>query len=257
MPRSIMQVPSRLILNCDDLGISVPVNDCILDLMEQRRVTSATVMMNAPATEDAAKRLQRYPHCSFGVHLVGTEFKPLTAHPGLAPLLNQNGEFAGNLRRIPITPAIQEGIFAEWCAQMDRALVLGIPISHIDSHHHVHTEPKLLRVLKRIQKRYGVRKIRITWNVFGVDQIVSRQVRMSKFAWNFALRHYIPTITTDAFASFETFHERLLAGKGWNGTIELMCHPGSELFEHETQLLRGNWKQELASNAQLISYNEL
>ena len=248
----------RVILNCDDLGISVAVNDCILDLMEQRRVTSATVMMNAPATADAAKRLHRYPHCSFGVHLVGTEFKPLTAHPGLAPLLNREGEFRGNLHRIPITPAIQEGIFAEWSAQMDRGLALGIPISHLDSHHHVHTEPKLLRVLKRIQKRYGVRKIRITRNVYGVNESVSHQLRMFKFAWNFALRHYIPTTTTDAFTSFETFHERLLAGIGWKGSIELMCHPGNELFARETQLLRGNWKHELASSAaQLISYNEL
>jgi hypothetical protein len=37
-----------------------------------------------------------------------------------------------------------------------------------------------------------------------------------------------------------------------------MCHPGNELFARETQLLRGNWKHELASSAaQLISYNEL
>jgi hypothetical protein len=36
-----------------------------------------------------------------------------------------------------------------------------------------------------------------------------------------------------------------------------MCHPGRKKFEAETELLRGNWKETLAKDAQLISYNEL
>jgi predicted glycoside hydrolase/deacetylase ChbG (UPF0249 family) len=224
----------RIIINCDDLGASKEINDCIFDLMEQRRVTSATLMMNAPETEDALVRMRSYPACSFGIHLNGTQFAPLTAHAGLGPLLNDKGEFAGNLKRIPLTAEVREGIFAEWCAQIGRGLAAGVPFSHIDSHQFVHTVPRLFGVLKRIQKKFHIRKVRLTPN-----------------------RHYFPTITAGELGSFLAFYERLQAGHHSKGSIELMCHPGRKKFEAETELLRGNWKETLARDAQLISYNEL
>jgi predicted glycoside hydrolase/deacetylase ChbG (UPF0249 family) len=247
----------RIIINCDDLGASKEINDCIFDLMEQRRVTSATLMMNAPETEDALVRMRSYPACSFGIHLNGTQFAPLTAHAGLGPLLNDKGEFAGNLKRIPLTAEVREGIFAEWCAQIGRGLAAGVPFSHIDSHQFVHTVPRLFGVLKRIQKKFHIRKVRLTPNLFLPSESNSVRLRASKFAWNFALRHYFPTITVGELGSFLAFYERLQAGHHSKGSIELMCHPGRKKFEAETELLRGNWKETLARDAQLISYNEL
>jgi chitin disaccharide deacetylase len=247
----------RIIINCDDLGASKEINDSIFDLMEQRRVTSATLMMNAPETEDALRRIGKYPYCSFGIHLNGTEFTPLTTHPGLGPLLNEKGEFAKKLKHFPLTAEVREGIFAEWCAQIERAQAAGVPISHIDSHEYVHNVPRLFGVFKRIQRKFHIRKVRLTLNVFGPSEPRSLRLRAAKLAWNFALRHYLPTITTDGFASFLAFHERLQTGFPWKGSIELMCHPGRDNFAAETELLRGNWKVTLAKDAQLISYNEL
>jgi predicted glycoside hydrolase/deacetylase ChbG (UPF0249 family) len=255
----------KIIINCDDLGESTFINDRILDLMEAGRVTSATLLMNGPAVDDAVRRIGRYPHMSFGVHLNVTQFRPLCSHPGLAPLLNEEGEFegrekyGGNLRRMRLTTGIAEGIFAEWSAQIERALALRIPVSHLDSHHFTHKIPSLFRVFKRVQKKYGISKIRITENVFGVHKIVSPMRRAAGLALNFAFRHYVQTKTTDGFCEFSTFHERLLAGLGWHGSIELMCHPGSnrEEYSYDAALLYGNWREELAKDAKLISYNEL
>lgn len=258
----------RIIINCDDLGESTFINDCILDLMEAGCVTSATLLMNGPAVDDAVRRIGRYPHGSFGVHLNVTQFRPLCSHHGLAPLLNEKGEFegrekfGGNLRHMRLTAGIKEGIFAEWSAQIERAFALRIPVSHLDSHHCTHMIPSLFRIFKKVQKKYGISKIRITENVFGVHETVSPTRRAVKFALNFAFRHYVQTKTTDGFCAFLTFHERLLAGLGWHGSIELMCHPGNtgnkrEEYAYEAELLRGNWREELANNAKLISYNEL
>jgi predicted glycoside hydrolase/deacetylase ChbG (UPF0249 family) len=247
----------RIIINCDDLGASKEINDSIFDLMEQRRVTSATLMMNAPETEDALRRIGKYPYCSIGIHLNSTEFTPLTAHPGLGPLLNEKGDFARKLKHFPLTAEIREGIFAEWCAQIERALAAGVPFSHIYSHEYVHNVPRLFGVFKRVQKRFHIRKVRITLNVFRPYEFRSLRLRASKLVWNFALRHYVPTITTDRFSAFLAFYEQLQAGLKWKGSIELMCHPGRKEFEAETELIRGNWKETLAKNAQLISYNEL
>jgi predicted glycoside hydrolase/deacetylase ChbG (UPF0249 family) len=251
----------RIIINCDDLGASLDVNDRIFELMEQRRVTSATLMMNGPALEDAVQRIGRFRECSFGVHLNLTEFSPLTGQKGLAPLVDDNGDFNGTARPhprdIPLTASIRARVHAEWCAQIERALALGVPISHIDSHHHVHTRLSLLPVLRHLRQRFGIRKVRLRHNVSRVFHPMSPLRLARNSAWNFVLRRYVGATTTDGFASFSIFHERLQAGLGWHGTIEVMCHPGGKLFAAETELLRTNWQQKLAKDAQLISYNDL
>lgn len=251
----------RIIINCDDLGANTRINNSILKLMEQKRVTSATLMMNGQALEDALGRIGKYPQCSFGIHLNVTQFKPLSSHPGLQPLLNDEGEFTGvgrpSPRNIPLTCSIREGVYAEWCAQIQRALDLGVPISHLDSHHHVHTRASLLGVLKRIQNKFGIRKVRSRRSVSGISRPMRWPRRLRNNSWNFAVRQYVGATTTDGFAAFSTFHERLQAGVGWQGTIELMCHPGRDSYAKETELLQGDWLQRLDPETDLISYNEL
>jgi predicted glycoside hydrolase/deacetylase ChbG (UPF0249 family) len=247
----------KLILNCDDLGQNLTVNDAIFGLMDKGRVTSATLLMGAPAIEDAVRRIDDYRHCSFGVHLNATEFCPLSSHPGLQAILNEEGSFDGNLRKKKITSSMADGVFFEWCTQIERALDMGVPVSHIDSHHHVHTEPALFRVLKRIQKKFGIGKIRITRNVYSVGEAVPWKKRASKSAWNFALRHYVATTTTRGFLSFSQFHQWMQAGMNWKGTFELMCHPGGPHFADETALLHGDWQEQLRRNTRLISFNDL
>jgi len=252
----------KIIVNCDDLGASEAVNHAILELMQQRRVTSATLMMNAPAIEDAVRRIGGFQQCSFGVHLNVTEFAPLSAHPGLRSLLNEKGEFAGNARRdpinIPLTAHAREGVYAEWCAQIERAQAFGVPISHLDSHHHVHTRADLFGVLKRVQRKFGIHKVRLRRNVPGPHPTLRNRLHFARhWPWNFTLRHLFATQTTDGFAAFSLFHQRLQAGLGFAGSIELMCHPGRDRFAAETDLLRGPWREMLREETKLISYNDL
>lgn len=247
----------KIIINCDDLGVSDEVNDIIFALCRQRRVTSASLLMNAPAVESAVAQLSNYPKASFGVHLNLTQFLPLTTHPGLVPLLDENGALSENAKRTQMTSEVREAVFEEWCAQVERAVALGVPVSHLDSHHHIHTLPGLFGVLKRVQRRFGIRKVRLTQNVIGSCESIPASKSASKALWNFMLRHFYCTKTTDGFTSFSTFYERLQSGLNWQGSIELMCHPGHKHFQAETELLRGPWKEQLGRNVQLISYNEL
>lgn len=247
----------KIIINCDDLGMSQQVNEAIFDLMRAGRATSATMMMNGPALKDAAVRLGEFRNCSFGVHLNATEFAPLTSEPGLQPLLKENGEFAGNLRAVSMTAKMGNALLTEWSAQVERALALDVPVSHLDSHHHVHTHPSVFALLKRVQQRFGIRKVRLSRNVYGLAESVPARLRATKLLWNLALRYYLPAITTNRFAAFATFYDRLEAGERWSGSIELMVYPGGEESAAETALLWGDWKNRLAPDAKLISYNEL
>src|ERR1700687_3982114 len=111
----------KIIINADDLGIHRDVNDAIFALMGERRITSATLLANGAEVEDAARRLDGFPYCSFGAHLNLSEFRPLTTGAGLKPILRADGCFAGNrLREIRSTGALREAVFAEWSAQVER-----------------------------------------------------------------------------------------------------------------------------------------
>jgi predicted glycoside hydrolase/deacetylase ChbG (UPF0249 family) len=247
----------RLIINADDLGMNSAVNQRIFALLERGSVTSVTLLMNAPAIEEAAQELRRFPRASFGIHLNVTEFVPLTNHPGLAVLRGPDGALANNVREVHLNWATCEAVYREWCAQVERALTMGIPVSHLDSHRHAHNIPALFLALKRLQVRFGIRRVRLTRNVYRVGERLAFGKHQTKAVWNLALSRLYRTRTTDGFTDFSTFHADLAAGVPFSGTYEVMCHPGHPKFEEETRLLETSWQPTLVPSAQLISYNEL
>jgi hypothetical protein len=85
----------KVIVNADDLGTSLEVNNAIFQLIAMGRVTSATLLANGAALTDAAKRSKSFPQCSFGVHLNASQWQPLTHDPDLRPILDDSGCFAG------------------------------------------------------------------------------------------------------------------------------------------------------------------
>lgn len=246
-----------VLINADDLGYSSGVNDSIFNMIEEGRVTSATLMANAPAVEEATKRLRQFPQASFGIHLNLTEFPPLTKDSALAPLLDAQGCLRGGAISFSLPAPALAAIEVELTTQIQRIIELGVSPSHIDSHHHSHTLPPLFPILKRLQRRFGIRKVRLSRNVFDIDEVVPPLLRAKKAIWNAALRHYYTTRTTDGFLSFQSFHDHLCRGSLPHGVIELMCHPGNVLFEEENCLLAGNWTQQLPSGSTLISYTDV
>ena len=247
----------RCIINADDLGISEVVNSAIFELMDRGLITSATVMANGPAVEQAARQLGQFPHCSFGVHLNLTAFESLSRHPGFGDYLDADGRFRGDIRRRRIRTSFKSAVHAEWTTQVRRALELGVPISHFDSHHHVHTIPALLRPLKALQREFGIQRVRISRNLYRTSTPRVRLLQIGKSFWNFALRHYGPTRTTDVFGSLADFYAFSQDATPRFCNIELMVHPGDPHFDPETNLLAGAWKQHVAEPVELISYNSL
>jgi predicted glycoside hydrolase/deacetylase ChbG (UPF0249 family) len=247
----------RLIVNADDLGYDRVVNEDIFRLIEAGSVTSATILANGPAVEAAAARLQDFPQASFGVHLNVTEFPPLTRGGVLDALCDESGALAtGWARNLALSGEMRKAVFREWCAQVERALDLRVPVSHLDSHHHIHTHPALFGVFKRVQFRFNIRKARLRRNIFNLGRR-RLGIRAATTAWNLGLTAVVPTRTTDAFTEFATLYERVVAGCPWTGTVELMCHPGSPLFADETRLLEGDWRAVLGRDVTMISYLDL
>ena len=59
----------QLVVNADDLGLTVGVNTGIFDAQDLGILTSASLFAHAPATADALQRTRVRPSLGIGVHL--------------------------------------------------------------------------------------------------------------------------------------------------------------------------------------------
>lgn len=250
----------RVIVNADDLGSSEDVNEAIFTMMSRGRVTSATIMANGPALEHALRGVEKLSMCSFGIHLNLTECAPLTHGEGLAPILQDGVLVRGAVQKARPTRKLLVAAYEEWCAQVALLLARGVRISHVDSHHHVHTVPFLLPALKAVMVRFGLRRVRISKNVYSKELPATRRRLLEKRAFNTVLRHAPRVETTSGFTEFQSFYDIARSGERLgHPTLELMVHPGaqSERYARETVLLDGHTVESLVPGARLITYEQL
>jgi predicted glycoside hydrolase/deacetylase ChbG (UPF0249 family) len=236
-----------VIINADDLGYSESTNAAIDLALTLGRISSATLMVNAPATGGGLAVVKHHPASSFGIHLNLTEFAPLSDPEPLRALqlLDQRGCFAGTIRDLPASRALRQACFNELDAQIRTFRAAGLRPSHLDSHHHIHTIPWMLPVMLRLQRRHGIPCIRNTMNVYpsptaagsGAAPPPSRRLHTAKTLWTSAMKLGGGRLT-DVFTCLEIFladpaRQAFLGA----GSIELMCHPGQQGFEAETARL--------------------
>src|SRR5260370_18288233 len=86
-------VSKRLIVNADDLGLSHGITDGILFAHRHGIVTSASFMVNQPASDYAVARLRNVPALDVGIHLNLCQRKPVFPPHALRPLVHADGTF--------------------------------------------------------------------------------------------------------------------------------------------------------------------
>ena len=68
----------RLIVNADDFGLAGSVSTGIIDVYQSGQLSSTTLMVNMPGTEEAVDLAERHPGLGVGLHFNLTEGRPLT-----------------------------------------------------------------------------------------------------------------------------------------------------------------------------------
>jgi len=261
-----MRIPPRVrfIVNADDLGASETINRAVFDGIDDGVVSSATLMATGEAVDAAIRTAARFPSASFGVHMNVTEHQPLTRNPALAPLLDANGLFRRDaVYEVRWTAALIAAVGDEWTEQVRRIQRGGIAVSHLDSHHHVHTIPALFPALKSVQRRTGLRRVRGTWSIYEPQREPSAALRFSKRVWWWSLRHVYATQTTSEFTDFLVFQHAVADGsyapRRWPTAIELMVHPGGDLERdpEESATLRSGWLKTLPVPGELVPYTAI
>jgi predicted glycoside hydrolase/deacetylase ChbG (UPF0249 family) len=134
----------RVVVNADDFGITEGVNQAVAACFEAGSISSATLMVTAEAAEDAAQIAGSLKRLGIGLHFNLTLGRPLSDPGHVGSLLVEGGCFASRLRllvRWLLGRLDVADIRRELTAQLEKFTDLGLDMTHIDSHQHVHMIP--------------------------------------------------------------------------------------------------------------------
>ncbi|HKV04728.1 MAG TPA: ChbG/HpnK family deacetylase [Candidatus Acidoferrales bacterium] len=154
----------ELILNADDFGYTRGVNEGIIRAHKDGILTSATLMANGPAFDDAVERAKANPSLGVGCHLVltgGTAVAPSGEIPSLATRDGRLPESLGALvARLSSGSVRTRHIEIELRAQIEKIRRAGIEPTHLDTHKHTHVHPRVMSALGRVAREFGITRVR-------------------------------------------------------------------------------------------------
>ncbi len=214
-------MPVRVVINPDDFGRTRDVNTAIISAFSSGFISSATMMATADGFEEAAawvrdNRLQG----QVGLHLNLTQGRALTAAIRQAErFCGRDGEFRPRGDTIwRIDRSEREAIFAEWSEQVRVMVTAGLPPTHLDSHHHVHTQWPLAGVAVELARANGIRAVRLARNCGG-------GMRPHLAAYKALLNHRIRRADLAPVRYFAAATHECAVDHARSGAIELMVHP--------------------------------
>ena len=265
----------RLIVNADDFGIAPGVNRAILELHAAEVLTSATLMAQAAATEEAVKMALAMPTLGVGCHIVLVDGTPVSKPDKIRSLIDGEtgllqptiGSFLQRLFTIRLRSSEVE---AEAAAQIALLQSYGLRLTHIDTHKHMHMFPWVLKPVLRAAKAAGIHAVRNPFEpVWSINATPSApDVRRAEVI---LLRRFEPSFrrivaaegftTTDGAVgvaatgtlNIAAVHDLISAMP--EGTFELVSHPGyrdEQLAQSNTRLLES---REIERNA-LMALND-
>ena len=155
----------RLIVNADDFGLHSAVNHGIIEGYEKGCIRSTSFVAAGAAAEEAAELARKHPGLGVGIHLTLVAERPVLPPSEVPGLIGENGRLLPDhmafIRRYMTGGVRREELYAECEAQILRAKEMGVRLTHIDSHQHLHVLPGVVKVVLSLVKKYGFTKMRL------------------------------------------------------------------------------------------------
>lgn len=154
----------KFILNADDFGMSNAFNKAVLEGYSSGILKSTSLVANGEAFEEACERvIPSCPELGVGIHLNIIEGKSLCTD--LNKLTDENGNFNNSYVQLLIKSLnykdnrFMEQLEKEFRAQIEK-IKSRTEVTHIDSHVHTHSIPRIFELVCRLAKEYGIKQIR-------------------------------------------------------------------------------------------------
>jgi len=203
----------KLVVNADDLGRSSPINQGIIEGHQKGIVTSASLMTEREGFDEAVRLAKANPKLGIGLHLDLDSF--FQVEHGVGRLVAYKDD------KLPL-----DAIVKETESQIKKALATGLPIHHLDGHHHAHLRPELFAAIAALTAKHKIKVIRY---FSGFYKGLYPDVPMS---WAQELVSRFGLVSVDTFfAGWEPVTSSLPGYEYLNldvpfKTAELMVHPG-------------------------------
>jgi len=154
-----------LIITADDFGIHEAVNEAVTQANGAGVLTAASLMVGAPAAEDAIRRAHELPQLRVGLHLVLADGHAVLPRTKIPDLVDAEGRFGDGMWldgvRYFALPSLRRQLEAEIRAQFESFSRTGLVLDHVNAHKHFHLHPTLLKMIVRIGRDYGMTSVRV------------------------------------------------------------------------------------------------
>jgi predicted glycoside hydrolase/deacetylase ChbG (UPF0249 family) len=221
-----------MIITADDYGITPSVNVAIAHSIRLGMIDRTTALANAPFFADACElAFANNYEDRIGIHFNITSGMALSPMLAAQPGFCRGGAFIyrRNTRRY-ITRVEQEAIGDECERQIKRFHEMGLHPTHLDSHHHVHTEWFIFHAIAPVLKRYGFTSVRIAKNI--------GRSSFARLAYKTIFNRYLERCGlhgADYFGNYtEVIEYREMIMADPNAVVEVMTHP---VFNREGMLI--------------------
>jgi len=200
-------------VNADDFGRSSAVNEGIIVSHQKGIVTSTSLMTDRDAFAEAVALAKANPKLGIGLHLDLDAF--FNVQHGVGRLLNYKDA------ALPMNAIVQETE-----RQLEKIRATGLPITHVDGHHHVHLRPELFAAVAALTAKYKIPVLRYFRGFY------EGLYPGANFSWIPDLMQRFGLACTDVFfAGWEAVDSSLPGYRYWDPavdfkTAELMVHPG-------------------------------
>lgn len=226
----------KLIINADDLGFSLGVNEAILKANTEGFLSHTSLMANTEYFDHAVEEI--IPKCNdlkIGVHVNLTCAKALFYDN----ILTQNGLLNNTFVSLLFkrkNKKVLESIEKEIESQILKIKAKGIEISHIDGHEHVHVIPSVNKIVQKLAKKHDIPRIREineglfeSWKYNGKTASMSNVIKLlllkflSRFNENKGQIGFYSMLNTCEINSDNLFN--FLQNSKSYKTVEVMLHP--------------------------------
>ena len=207
----------HLIINADDFGYSKEVNLGIMESHINGVLTSTTLMANMPGVDHAVSLLKDMPNLCVGAHLTLTCGKPMLGEK-VSTLIKENEYFfkLEDVENKVVQMDISE-IYEEWKTQIRYLLNKGVNLSHIDSHHHVHTFKEHEEIIKVLSEEFNL-------PVRNCNNVLENKIRFLDLCNYNPIRNMEEKYENVRIECFKAIEEIIKKNIQYENT-EAMCHP--------------------------------